>query len=190
MVPTPAAFTIEASFKADSLGGHRTIVGRDDQYVADNNGDLAALYFQTTPGNEVAFKFADLDGYWHEVISDIGAVTTGQWYNMVGVSDGSTMSLYLDNKLLKQVDLTLSGSANTALALGAASGGDWESGTWSIARGLYAGGHGDRWMGLIDEVRISDNALNPSEFLGVPEPATMLILGLGSLVALRKRRKS
>ncbi|MCK4293455.1 MAG: hypothetical protein KAY65_09680 [Planctomycetes bacterium] len=165
---TPAAFTIEASFKADSLGGHRTIVGRDDQYVATTNGNLAALYFQTTPGNQVAFKFADLDGYWHELISDPDTVTTGQWYNMVGVSDGSTMSLYLDNKLLKQVDLTLSGSANTALALGTASGGDWESGTWSVARGLYAGGHADRWMGLIDEVRISDNALNPSEFLQVP----------------------
>jgi len=187
---TPAAFTIEASFKADSLDGYHTIVGRDDRHVANSNGDLASLYFQTMPGNEVAFKFADQDGYWHEVISDPGTVTTDQWYNMVGVSDGSTMSLYLDNNLLGQVDLTLSGSTNTALALGTASGGDWESGTWSVGRGLYAGGHGDRWIGYIDEIRLSDTALDPSNFLQVPEPASMVILGLGSLVALRKRRKS
>ncbi len=187
---TPAAFTIEASFKADTLGGYRTIVGRDDRYVASINGDLASVYFQVMPENQVAFKFTDVAGFWHELVSDPGAVTTGQWYSMVGLSDGSTMSLYLDNKLLKQLDLTVSGSTNTALALGSASGGDWESGTWSLGRGLYAGGHVDRWFGCIDEVRISDNALNPSEFLQVPEPATMVILGLGSLMAFRKRRKS
>ena len=185
---TPTAFTIEASFKADELGGYRTIVGRDDRYVANINGDLASVYFQTMPENQVAFKFADEDGYWHELISDPGAVTTDQWYNMVGVSDGSTMSLYLDNTLLKQLDLTLSGSTNTALALGNASGGDWESGTWSLGRGLYAGGHGDRWIGYIDEVRISDSALNPSEFLAVPEPATLLLLGFGGIALLGKRR--
>jgi hypothetical protein len=148
------------------------------------------VYFQVVPGNAVAFKFTDEAGYWHELISDPGAVTTGQWYNMVGVSDGSTMSLYVDNELIEQVDLTLSGSTNTALALGSASGGDWQSGTWSLGRGLYNGGHVDRWFGYIDEVRISDNGLNPSDFLHVPEPGTMVILGLGSLAALRKRRKS
>ncbi len=168
---TPAAFTIEASFKAVTLSGYHTIVGRDDRDVATTNGALASLYFQVVPGNAVAFKFTDEAGYWHEVISAPAAVTTGQWYNMVGVSDGSTMSLYLDNKLLRQVDLRLSGSTNTALALGSASGGDWQSGTWSLARGLYNGGHVDRWVGYIDEVRISDNALNPSEFLQVPVKA-------------------
>jgi hypothetical protein len=189
-IVTPGAFTIEASFKADILSGYHTIVGRDDRYVASINGDLAALYFQVVPGMAVAFKFADEAGYWHEIISDAGAVIPDQWYNMVGVSDGSTMSLYLDNELIEQIDLTLSGSPDTALALGTASGGDWESGTWSIGRGLYGGGHTDRWFGYIDEVRISDTALDPSDFLHVPEPATTLILGFGSLVALRKRRKS
>jgi hypothetical protein len=185
---TAAAFTIEASFKAESLTFFHTIVGRDDRYVASANGDLASLYFQVMPSREVAIKFTDVDGYFHEAISAADAVTTGQWYNMAGVSDGSTMSLYLDNALVAQVDLTASGSTNTSMALGSSSGGDWESGTWTVGRGMYAGGHTDRWFGCIDEVRISNTALAPSEFLSIPEPATIALLGLASLAFLRRRR--
>lgn len=190
---TPAAFTIEASFKSNNLDGFDTVVGRDDRNVASVNGDLAALYFQVTPERRVAIKFADVDGFWHEAVSADDAVTTDQWYSMVGVSDGATLSLYLDNALVAQTDMTLSGSTDTAMALGSSSGGDWESGTWTVGRGMYAGGHGDRWEGLIDEVRISDVALAPSEFLAVPEPSTLTLLTLAAFVVLfgwrRKCRK-
>jgi hypothetical protein len=185
---TPGAFTIEASFKAESLTFYHTIVGRDDRYVASSNGDLASLYFQVMPGREVAIKFTDAGGYFHEAISAPDAVTTGQWYNMAGVSDGSTLSLYLDNQLVAQIDMTLSGSTDTSMALGSSSGADWESGTWTVGRGMYAGGHTDRWFGYIDEVRISNSALALSEFLFVPEPATIALLGLGSLALIRRRR--
>ena len=47
---TPAAFTIEATFKLEN-GGHKTIVGRDSRGSATTNGDLAALYFQAVPNN-------------------------------------------------------------------------------------------------------------------------------------------
>ncbi|MBN1853255.1 MAG: LamG domain-containing protein [Pirellulales bacterium] len=181
---TPAAFTIEASFKANVLAGYQTIVGRDDRYVATSNGDLAALYFQVMPNRDVAIKFADVSGYWHEAISAVDAVQEGLWYSMTGVSDGSTLKLYLDNELVAQTDMTASGSPNTAMAKGSSSGGDWVSGTWTVGRGMYAGGHGDRWNGLIDEVRISDTALAPSEFLSIPEPSSMILLVLVSLVSL------
>ena len=45
----------------------------------------------------------------------------------------------------------------------------------------------DQWFnGTIGQVRISDQALIPNEFL--PEPATLLLLGLGGLM-LRKRHR-
>lgn len=204
---TPSAFTIEATFKLEN-GGHRTIVGRDSiGSVTTGNLELAALYFQAIPDNALAIKFCDVSGYWHEAVSETGAFTSFDfpsnpdaigtpWYSMAAVSDGSILSLYLRNvtdggiwNLIAQTDMTLSGSPDTALTAGAGDGGDWDAGNWSVGRGLYNGGHGDRAYGFIDEVRISDAALSEGEFLMiVPEPATMLLLGLGSLLAIRNRK--
>jgi len=173
---TPAAFTIEASSKPEATGSWRTLVGRDSYGTYAGDPNLSALYFQITPDDAVAIKFCDVSGYWHEAISANGILTgfpstkaaAGQWYHLAAVSDGSTLSLYLNRgagfNLVAQTDMTLSGSPNTALTAGAGSGSDWDPGNWSVGRGLYAGAHTDRAYGFIDEVRISDAALPPSEF--------------------------
>jgi hypothetical protein len=199
---TPAAFTIEASFKPES-GGYRTIVGRDSNGAGTQGGadpSAAALYFQIQPDNRVAITFQDVSGYQYSAVSNPALIQgfdfgtdpeglTGKWYSMAGVSDGKTLSLYLNDvaagtgfQLVAQTDMTLSGSPNTALTAGTGSGGDWTAGDWTVGRGMYNGGHGDRAYGFIDEVRISDSALTPSQFLfSVPEPGTMILLSLGSL---------
>jgi len=186
---TPAAWTVEASFKPET-GGYRTLVGRDSRganTAPGGNADLSALYFQIQPDNSVAIKFCDVAGYWHEAISAGGLIhgfdypsdhegVNGHWYDMAGVSDGQKLSLYLNDvtagtgyQLVAQTDMTTSGSSNTALTAGMGSGGDWQAGNWSVMRGLYAGGHTDRGYGFIDEVRISDAGLDPSQFLFAPE---------------------
>lgn len=207
-------WTIEASWKPE-VGGFRTVVGRDGQGIASQDGNLAALYLQAVPGDALAIKFTDEAGFFHQAVSAPGVVSgfsfgsdpnglTGVWHNIAAVSDGSTLSLYLDTgsgyTLIAQTDMTASGSTNTALtngfnALGGvASGGGWQAGGWSVGRGLYAGGHGDRAYGFIDEVRISDVALNVNQFLFsepvIPEPATGLLALLATAALARRRSRA
>ncbi len=170
------------------------------------------------PGDALAIKFTDEAGFFHEAISAPGIVQgfdfgsdpeglTGVWHNIAATSDGDTLSLYLHNgdeyELIAQTDLTASGSPNTALTdglNGSPGGADilgdtfWTAGDWSVGRGMYAGGHADRAFGFIDEVRLSNIALSPSQFLLSPEPGSiaiwaMLGLALGGVGYFRMRRK-
>jgi hypothetical protein len=181
---TPSAWTIEASFKANDLWAYHTIVGRDGFNVSDEHAMKAPVYFSVRPNGVVAIEFSTLDRQTYQANSAQGLVTTGQWYHMVAVSDGETLSLYLNNVLVAQ---TAGMTGDTRIGIGEGAGGDNYAGTWSVGRGMWNAGHGDRWIGLIDEVRLSDTALDPCRFLMVPEPATILILGLGGLTLLRRR---
>ena len=206
----PTAWTVEATFKLEN-GGYRTIVGRDSRgSVTTGNGDLAAMYLQAMPNNALAIKFSDVSGYWYEAVSANNAFTSfnwgtdpegalASWYSIAGVSDGSKLSLYLRDltslsgwNLIAQTDLTGSGSPNTALSAGAGDGGDWDAGNFTVGRGLYAGGHGDRAWGFIDEVRLSDTALTTADFIMVPEPTSAALagLGLGAAAMLRRRQRA
>jgi len=196
---TPTAFTIEASWKPES-GGYRTVVGRDAQNVSTSNAGLAAVYLQARPDNSIGIQFTDIAGNTHEAFSSPNFVQgfnfgsdpdglLGTWYNIAAVSDGSTLSLYVNGALLASTPFS---SPDPRLAVGATSGGDWHAGEWSVGRGLFNGGHTDRGYGFIDEVRISDSALDPSQFLNpvVPEPAMcgVALVGLMSLSRLRNRK--
>jgi hypothetical protein len=182
----PGQFTIEASFMLTaSEPGFRTIVGRDAQGVntaPGGNLSNAALYFQVEDDANVACKFTDVNGFFHTVRSPSPVIQQNKWYNMVAVSDGTTLSLYLEDceagtgmQLVDTNDLTLSGSIDKSLTNGKTAdpntGTDWHAGTWTVGRGMYTGGHTDRWFGYIDEVRISNTALDPSEFLFYPGPS-------------------
>jgi hypothetical protein len=176
---TPSQFTIEASYKPENSGGYRTVVGRDAQNVATGNGSISALYLQVRPDDSVRVQFVDVSGYTHEAYSYPGLVygfnfasnpegTNTQWYHLAAVSDGTTLKLYVNNILVASTNIAASGSPDRSLAIGTTSGGDWVAGAWSVGRGLYNGGHTDRAFGFIDEVRISDTALTPNEFLAAP----------------------
>ena len=168
---TPAAFTVEASWKFEN-GGYRTVVGRDAQNVATSDGALAALYLQAHPDNSIGILFNDVAGNTHSAFSapdlaqgfDFGTDPDGlnaEWYHLVGVSDGSTLKMYVNNNLVASTPIV---SADPRLAVGTTSGGDWHAGGWSVGRGLFNGGHGDRAYGFIDEVRISNSASLPLSF--------------------------
>jgi hypothetical protein len=189
---TPGAFTVEASFKAtqDWSWAH-TMVGRDGYGVNPLVPQKAPFYLSVRrfggAGSQVAaVEYTDLGGITHEAISGLGLLQVGTWYNMAATADGSNLNLYLNNALVASTVLTGT-SPDLRLAIGTGAAGDNYAGTWTVGRGMWDAKHGDRWYGNIDEVRISDTALNPSEFL-TPEPATMVLLGLGSLALIRRRK--
>ena len=173
---TPGAFTIEVSFKLNQLPtpgdtylSHLSLIGRDGTGLVTGDPGLSPLNFGTWPGNTLLVRFADVAGYNHVAETGPDTIATDRWYNVAAVSDGSTLSLYLDGTLVAQTDLGASGSPNTAMASGIDSnGGGWEGGNWSISRGHRNAEHTDRVFGYIDEVRVSDTALSPSEFLFMP----------------------
>ena len=178
---TPTQFTIEASYKPEASASHRTIVGRDARNVTTGDGNLAALYLQVRPDDSVGIQFTDVSGYKHSAFSppgwiygfNFGSNPEGAdvpWYNLAAVCDGTTLKMYVNSVLVASTNIVASGSPNRALAVGVTSGADWTAGGWSVGRGLYAGGHGDRAFGFIDEVRISNSALGPADFLFVPRP--------------------
>jgi hypothetical protein len=91
-------------------------------------------------------------------------ITLDTWYHVIGIYDGEDLKLYVDGNL-ENTNTAPSGnidSGNKILAIG----------TWSSPI--------DYFHGTIDEVRVYNHA--------VPEPATLLLLGLGGL-ALRKKRR-
>jgi hypothetical protein len=187
----PVQWTIEATFKAEA-GGWKDIVGRDSQGAntagQNPNAALSALYFQTTdnPSMGLAVKYVDKAGYWHDAVSAANAYVgfsystdpdgnTAPWYTMAATCDGRYLRLYLFSHstpengyvLIAETDMTVTnpGSTNTALSKGAGDGSDWDAGNITVGRGMYGGGHTDRFYGYLDEVRLSDTALEPSAFL-------------------------
>lgn len=175
----PAQFTIEASYKPEANGGYRTIVGRDGRNVSKTDSQLAALYLQVRPDDSVGILFTDVAGVTHSAFSPPGWIfgfnfsanpegTNAFWYHLAAVSDGTRLRMYVNNIVVANTDLLASGSTNRALATGATSASGYNAGAWTVGRGLYAGEHTDRAYGFIDEVRISDTALTPAEFLSAP----------------------
>jgi hypothetical protein len=190
-----SAWTIEASVNLRVLGGWQTIVGKDGVGQA-TNGDMAQapLYLQKKGDGTQQFRinYVDVQGYGH-IVDSTTVAAPNQWYHLAATSDGSTLRLYVNGVLENSLDMTLSPSTDRALVALDESGfegsGTVAPNAWSLFRGMYNDGHGDRVDGYIDDVRISNAALSPSQFLQVPEPASAVLVLLGAVATLATRRR-
>ena len=158
---SPERFTIETWVKFDSLAGIQTFIGRDD--VNEGAGRQSLFYLSkdadnasapgTTP-NGLRLELVTKDNQIL-AINSAHAVQTGVWYHVAAVGDSSTgtLSLYADGLLIGRT------SGFTGLFVPS------HNGMWSLGRGQYNGRVADRFSGLLDEVRFSDEALSPERFL-------------------------
>ena len=154
-------FTVEARFTVTG-SGNRTVLGRDALGVSDSAPNNAALYFGVDDSNHPVAEFTDADGDRVRLIASSTTLANDDttWYHLAAVYDGSTLALYLNDALIASTS-----AGPGALAIGSGSGADWHSGGWSVGRGLWSGGHTDRWFGHIDSVAISGVALSPGRFV-------------------------
>ena len=160
-------FTIEASVKFHRFGGYQTFICKEGYRIPNSNGDLASLYFQSpNPGdvgnkNIVSIRAHQADGTF-VALDGTTALVTETWYNLAAVSDGTTLKLYI--QLTPGAAYNLEASAPFVGQMYNQNRG------WCLGRGLYANNVGDAYHGLLDEVRVSDTALDPAVFLFAPPP--------------------
>jgi len=122
-------------------------------------------------------------GNLHTLADVANAVSIGQWTFLAITKSGSTYSVYVNNATTPSSTVTDS-SPNLPTSSG-----------WTLdGRSLAGNCSTCTFFGLMDEIRISDTVLDPSQFLiaqsgSVPEPSSMLLmLGGGLLLAWRRRR--
>lgn len=181
-----AQWTIEASVNFKTVGGFQTMVGKDGTGQA-TNGDLnqAPLYFQKINTDLFRINFVDNAGNVH--ITDSTTVATpGAWYNVAATSDGSTLKIFVNG--VEESSLDISGSADSAMVAldqaGSEGGGGTVPYSWSLFRGMYNNGHGDRVNGFMDDVRISNVALTPEQFLNTEVLSLSLVVDPDTGVAM------
>ena len=112
-------------------------------------------------------------------VSDDASLAVDQWIHMAGVYTPSTsLEIYLNGDLA--IDLTSGIPAS-----------QYSSGPGYLCIGSFQGVNDVGWTGALDEVRIYSDALDErqiEEIMAIPEPATMLMLSLGGLALIRRKR--
>jgi hypothetical protein len=181
---SPETWTIECHVMLQEIAGWETIIGRDGTAVDDGAG---SDFYLSNNGIDDKFRVnIHTVGGARWILDGDYTVKTSHWYGLAAMSDGVTLSLWLDDstgyQMIGSLDISAQTVAENALA-------DAGGANWTFGRGWYYG-FVDHIDGQMDNIRFSDTALAADELipLVVPEPATMVLLGLGSFVMLRKRK--
>ena len=161
-------FTIEAWIYFDTIeGAYQTIIGRDNHTAPDLNlGELALFYLSRIPdtakGSEApgTFRLLILNTDGSKIFANSQTTPeAGTWYHIsvVGNTKQGTVTMYVNG--------TEEGWATGYSGLYVPVGGS----SWTIGRGQYRRKPADFVTGVIDEVRFSDVALAPAQFLYAPK---------------------
>ena len=165
--PDLTGFTIEAAFRPSVVSGFQGIVGREGQPA----GPIETLEMKIR-GDTNVLQVEQYDRAGNLVqVSSQNQMVANNWYYVAVVNDGSHLNLYLDSNDGNGYKLQNASLDDVAVNGALYQGGnaeDWDK-TWSVGRGYYNGSPADWFTGDIDEVRVSNRALSPSEFLFSPQ---------------------
>jgi hypothetical protein len=174
--------TVEAAFNVTNLLEFQAIMAKEGQPGLGRGlgfiENLPTFAVKTRPpGNPADFRQGRLQvemwdgaGNITDIVSN-NTLNTDQWYYFAVVSNGSTgtVELWLDSN--DGNGYQLQGSPNPisgALYQGPdPQNPSWDN-SWTVGRAQFGGGPADFFDGRIDEVRITNAALSPSQFLFAP----------------------
>ena len=133
------------------------------------------MSFRINPQDRFEIYFRDVKHHQHTAVADV-PLRENQWYHLAAASDGETLRLYVDARDGQGYQLRATAKLNSkrgSTALGATN----PNAEWSVGRGRVNRLTCEWFQGWIDEVRICDVALPPSEFLFAPAGSRRAIDG-------------
>ncbi|WP_246055135.1 glycoside hydrolase family 2 TIM barrel-domain containing protein [Pseudalkalibacillus caeni] len=132
---TGKALTLEAWVKPEPTSGHSPFIAKGDtQYAIKQNGD------------KLEFFVYDQSNSWVTVEAPIPADWNGNWHQVAGVYDGTSLKLYVDNELKGEKEFS----------------GEISSSSYPVNIGRNAE-KGRTSNAVIDQVRIYNSALTHEE---------------------------
>lgn len=153
------AWTLEAFIYPTAISGNnRGIIGRDGIRPSSSS---SPLYFNIQDSGELRCEYFDEAQEAHAVQSAV-TLSTANWYYVAATCDGSTLKLWLADLTGGETSATLVDSEDVSTSSDPDFG-PWPDGgqaNWSVFRGYWESGDVDRFLGAIDEVRISNIALD------------------------------
>ncbi|MCA9235257.1 MAG: family 43 glycosylhydrolase, partial [Planctomycetales bacterium] len=167
-----AALTVELAFNLNAVTGYQNLLGKDGKPTSSPVAPLQIKVrgddFPNNVSNQLFVEWIDGDGDVHFLASG-SSMTASTWNHVSFVLTATTAELYLagESGEYQLVDATygndFAGPSGEVLID--------SSGAFTVGRGMFNGNAADWSDALIDEVRISNAALQADEFLFAPVPA-------------------
>lgn len=167
---SPQTWTIEVSVNLLNLSGWRTLIGRDGSSWGQAPSDF---YLQN---NAIDNKFRiDINtvGGQRWLLDGDYTIQANKWYRLVVTSDGVTLKMYLDPgsgyEQIGSLDISAQSVADNALAA--------TNYNWTFGRGWHNGAFVDHIIGYLDDIRFTEAALAPEQFLGASSESIQWLYG-------------